>query len=110
MKLPNAESSFVDLNKLRNYSLNAQHFQGRHKARVFAAALDMTAEDAEELREQLLAAAQTYDAIPTKQNEYGQYYQIDFAIARGERRATIRSGWIIRASEDFPRLTTCYVL
>jgi hypothetical protein len=35
---------------------------------------------------------------------------IDFEIEWNEKRAFIRSAWIIRADEDFPRLTTCYVL
>jgi hypothetical protein len=29
---------------------------------------------------------------------------------RGTHRATVRSGWIVLAGEEFPRLTTCYVL
>ncbi|WP_347277307.1 DUF6883 domain-containing protein [Leptolyngbya sp. FACHB-671] len=41
MKLPNAESAFIDLNKLRSYSLNLQHDRGKHKARLFAAILGL---------------------------------------------------------------------
>lgn len=61
MKLPNAELAFVDIAKLRDYSLSSSHKEGRHKARVFAAALNLGAADADWLREQLMAAVQQQD-------------------------------------------------
>jgi hypothetical protein len=39
MKLPNAGQAIVDIAKLRDYSLSPTHEEGKHKARVFAAAL-----------------------------------------------------------------------
>ena len=33
---------------------------------------------------------------------------VDLAKLTGE--ATVRSSWIVRSGEDFPRLTSCYVL
>ncbi len=44
MKLPNSDRAVVDIAKLRDYCLNPAHPRGRHKARVFAAALGLTAE------------------------------------------------------------------
>lgn len=41
MKLPNSEKAFVDIAKLRDYSLNPEHESGGHKARVFRAALGL---------------------------------------------------------------------
>jgi hypothetical protein len=35
MKLPNAEKAVVDIVKLRDYSLNPHHPEGKHKARAF---------------------------------------------------------------------------
>lgn len=110
MKLPNSERGIVDITKLRNYCLSVEHRRGQHKARVFAATLGLTAENAEELRAALLNAAQTYEAISTEQDAYGQRYVLDFTLARAGRQAIIRSTWIIRRNEDFPRLTSCYVL
>jgi hypothetical protein len=110
MKLPNADRAVVDMAKLRDYCLNMSHRRGQHKARVFAAALGLTAEDAEFLRDALLSAAQSYDAVPTEEIEYGQLYVLDFPISRPVRQAMVRSGWIVRKGEDFPRLTSCYVL
>ena len=63
MKLPNHESAVVDLAKLRDYCLSQEHPRGRHKARMFAAILGFTAQDAEELQQALLSAAHTYEAF-----------------------------------------------
>ncbi|MEN8217816.1 MAG: DUF6883 domain-containing protein [Pseudomonadota bacterium] len=38
MPLPNAENAFIDTRKLTDYCLNLEHFEGRHKARVFKSA------------------------------------------------------------------------
>ena len=33
-----------------------------------------------------------------------------FAMTTGRGSATILTGWIVRHNEDFPRLTTCYIV
>jgi len=50
------------------------------------------------------------DRVKLPNGEYGQRYILDLLIAGEGRTATVRSTWIIRADEDFPRLTSCYVL
>ncbi len=110
MKLPDPARTVVDIEKLRNYCLNSEHPRGRHKARVFAATLGLTATDAEELREILLKIAQSHEAIATEKDEYGQRYVIEFELVRRGKRAKIHSGWIVRRGEDFARLTSCYVI
>ncbi len=110
MKLPNAEAAFIDINKLRNYSLNEQHDRGKHKARLFAAILGVSRHDAELLQTLVLEAIQIYDAISTDSDQYGQRYIVDFPITRNENTANIRTIWIVRAIEDFPRLISCYIL
>jgi hypothetical protein len=110
MKIPNAERAVVDIRKLRDYCLNPIHDEGKHKARLFAAALSMTANDAEDLREALLQAVKTEDARLGRRDEYGQRYLIDFMLAWRGKQAMIRSGWIIEHGTEMPRLTTCYPL
>lgn len=110
MKLPNPNRAVVDIAKLRAYCLNTGHPRGRHKARVFAAALGVSAVDAEELRALLLSAATTCEAAAAAKDRYGARYLIDFPIVRAARRATVRSSWIVRSGEDFARFTSCYVL
>ena len=89
VKLPNGERAAVDLAKLRDYCLNPDHLRGRHKVRVFAAALRLTADDAEELRDALLHAAGTEDAIAAEQDQYGQRYVVDFIMKRSVGQAFV---------------------
>ncbi len=110
MKLPNPDLAVVEIEKLRDCCLSASHPRGRHKARVFVTALGITANDAEELREAILSAIITEEAKQTERDEYGQRYVVDFSMNRLGNEAVIRSSWIVRSGEDYPRLTSCYVL
>ena len=110
MKLPNAENAFVDIEKLRGYCLNPSHVRGKHKARMFSSILGLTLEDAGKLRKTLLEAARSWDAVPGVEDQYGKRYIIDFMMAIAKRQAMIRSSWIVLGHEDFPRLTSCYIL
>jgi hypothetical protein len=110
VKLPNAEHAIVDIDKLRNYCLSFDHRRGCHKARVFKASLGLTIDNAADLRKALLAAAINNDAAPAEHDEYGRRYVIDFMAGGPSGQAMVRSSWIIRNGEDFPRLTSCYVL
>ena len=80
MRIPNAERAIVDIRKLRDYCLNPQHNRGKHKARLFTSLLGMNANDAEELRNALLAAAKTQDAQLGETDAYGQRYTLDFTL------------------------------
>lgn len=51
----------------------------------------------------------TGDAVSGENDSYGQRYTLDFEV-RHERSAVVRSSWIVLTGEDFPRLTTCFVL
>jgi len=110
MKLPNGASAAVELRKLLDYCLSPTHPRGRHKARVFAAALGWTAADAEDLRSALLLAAASSDATPAGEDPFGKRYVIDSRFDGPSGTRTIRSTWIILRHEVFPRLTSCYVL
>ena len=110
MKLPNAERAVVEIAKLRDYSLNAKHPEGKHKARVFTATLGITASDASWLRDELRRVARELDCELGRHTEYGQRFLIDFTLTRQGKATRIRSAWIVRSGENFPRLTTCYVL
>ncbi len=110
MGLPNAERAEVDPRKLTEYCLSTTHPVGKHKAAVFRAALGLTIADAVLLRTWLLEAAVAGEPVAERVDEYGERFRIDFEAATDSGRATIRSAWIVRTGEDFPRLTTCYVL
>lgn len=110
MKLPHGEHAIVEIVKLQDYCLSTEHPRGRHKARVFAAVLGITARDAETLRQILLQVAQTHDVVVALSDDFGQRYVLDFQIQTDVGQATIRSTWIVRVNEEIPRLTSCYVL
>ena len=110
MKLPGGDNAIVDIAKLRDYCLDPQHPRGRHKARVFAATLGLAQTDAEFLREALLRAAREADARVGESDEYGDRFTVDLELNRGNRRAVVRSAWIVLRGETVPRLTSCFVL
>ena len=109
MLLPNGARAVVDIEKLRDYCLNPFHVKGKHKARVFKAALGMTAGDAERLREILLGVARTHEARRVGPSDYGDRFVIEFQMPGARGQVTILSSWIVRSGEDFPRLTSCYI-
>ena len=108
--LPNGDRAFVDPRKLAGYCLSPVHPVGRHKATVFRAALGMTDSDGDSLRAMLLDAALSAEAVAGPEDEFGQRYETDFEAVAPGGRAVVRAAWIVRTGEDYPRLTTCYIL
>lgn len=109
MRLPNGDRAIVDLRKLRDYCLNPDSPRGRHKARVFAAALGLTTRDAPRMQMKLREIARTGNATLGEVDVYGQRYTIDFEMVTLVGKAMIRSCWIVMRGKTAPRLTTCYV-
>lgn len=109
MKLPAAERAVVEIEKLLTYSLNPEHELGKHKAVVFKAALGITLDDAEWLRETILRQVIDAEAAPGPASPFGEKYVVDMEVTRGERSAVVRTAWIVDYGADFPRLTSCYV-
>ena len=110
LKLPHSGRAIVHIDKLVDYCLNPEHPSGKHKARVFKSSLNLGLEDAETLRTTLLDVVHREIAIPTKRNAYGQKYIIDFEMSHLGQTAEVRTVWIVRDNENFPRFVTCYVL
>ncbi len=92
MQIPNASNAVVDIRKLRDYCLNIEHNEGKHKARKFSSILGMTADDAEDLRQIILEIVKTQEAKLGRRDEFGQRYTIDFLLEWQDQRATIRTG------------------
>lgn len=110
MKLPNGERAVVDPRKLLGYSLDPEHDEGQHKAHLFESLLGVNRQNAELLLKAVEKAAVSGDSVIGKLDNYGQRYAVDFAFAGPGGTATIRTAWIIRNGEDFPRLVTCFIL
>jgi hypothetical protein len=110
MKLPNAARAEIDPAKLEEYCLSFDHPRGKHKARVFRSVLGLTTENAAELEVRVREALETEPCTAGAKDRFGRRYAVDFGWEREGKTAAIRTTWIIRSDEDFPRLTSCYVL
>lgn len=110
MKVPNAEHAFIDVRKLTDYCLDENHPVGKHKAKLFAAALNLRKENALELSEILLLAVKSNGAKPGIQDSFGQRYTVDFEVEKDGKHAIIRSGWIIPINSNVPKLITCFII
>ncbi|MCT7972989.1 DUF6883 domain-containing protein [Laspinema olomoucense] len=110
MLIPYCENAVVDIRKLRDYCINLEHNEGKHKARLFLSILGMSADDAEALRQILLEVVKTQEAQLGRLDDFGQRYTLDFTMEWQDKKATLRSGWIIEAGSNIPKLTTCYPL
>lgn len=108
--IPNAENAVVDIRKLRDYCLNLNHDQGKHKARLFSSILGMSSDDAKSLCQILLEVVKTQEARLGRRDDFGQRYTLDFTLEWQGRSASVRSGWIVEHNSDVPKLTTCYPL
>lgn len=102
MKLPNGGEAIVDIAKLRDYGLSPEHEEGKHKARVFAAALGIFRNDAAWLRERLIEAAGRENAILVSETVFGRLFVLDFAVKTPVGEALIRSGSDNPASGECP--------
>jgi hypothetical protein len=110
MKIPNAEHAVVDTAKLSGYCLNPNHPYGKNKARLFESLLGLRVEHSANLRERILKAVLDNEAIAGEVDYFGHRYLVDFEMTRPNRAVWVRTAWIIRTGENFPRLTTCYIL
>ncbi len=110
MRLPNGDRADLGA-KLEEYVLNSKHRDGRHKARVFESALGITLASPDELRQAILvAAAESDDVRIMGDNGHGVVYVLRVPMQTTKGAATVLTAWIVRHGEDFPRLTTCYIV
>jgi hypothetical protein len=110
MKLPRGEQADLGT-KIEDYTLSPSHRQGQHKARVFASVLGITLANADVLRDALKREAATSESATQKGNNgFGEVYELRFPLTTERGTATVLSAWIIRHGEDFPRLTTCFIV
>lgn len=107
--LPNGDRVVFDPEKVADYVLNPDHPVGRHKARVFLSALGLTRQDAAFLEAALAVAARTEESTLERTDVYGSHYSIESVVAFNARSAMVRSLWVVRAGEDFPRFVSAFV-
>jgi hypothetical protein len=109
-RLPNIDAAVLDVRKLSDYCLDATHPRGRHKARVFRQTLGIGHDDAGWLMNAILAALSDAEAVELERDTYGARWRADVTLTRQNRQAVVRTVWMFRAGERFPRFVTCWVL
>jgi len=92
MTLPHLDQAIIDITKLTDYCLSQKHVRGRHKARVFFGALGFTAAHAEALREQLLKALPSAEALCAGEDDDGSRYEVYLSIRGPAGVATVKNG------------------
>ena len=108
MTLPSADRAVIDPTKIRDYLLAATHPVGRFKARFFVS-LGYAADQWEQLQDDILAIARSETVSVETGNTYGRKFEVDGILTSPSgRSAAVRTVWIIRAEENFPRLVTVF--
>jgi hypothetical protein len=108
MKLPNGDQAEIPLQKLVGYCLNSEHPSGKHKARVFASVLGITAENAEQLQELIKVAAVEGEVVQQNTTSFGQQFKVDWNIPKIERWK-LRTIWEIKLNSLNPRLISAFL-
>jgi hypothetical protein len=110
LKLPYGDAANREqiIHKLETSALDFSHSSGRHKARLFRSKLGITLDNKEVLVTALLEAAIATEAIWTTTDQYGERYVIDFALTTDAGTSIVRSAWIVRQGEQYPRPTSVY--
>ena len=97
--------------KLAGYSLNLEHADGRHKAVLFEAVLDITAADVDYLAESLVAGIADTPIRAVRENTpHGYLCEVRISVrglrAWSERTAVVVTAWEIAWDGAAPRLVT----
>ncbi len=108
MNLPNADGAIVNPTKIRDYLLSAAHPVGRFKAAFFIS-LGYSAEQWEQLRDDILALGRTGSALSGQPSSFGRKFELDgILIGPSGRSAEVRTVWILRTDEQSPRFVTAF--
>jgi hypothetical protein len=110
MKLPYRDN--IDREQIRdkliNYALNFNHKDGKHKARLFQSKLGINLSNLDKLLSAIIEAVNTCSVSYTNTTQYGNKYVIDFIMETDQGKSKVRSAWIIRFEDNYPRLTSIY--
>lgn len=109
MLLPNADKAIIKPQKITDYVLNFEHFEGKNKARVFTSVLGLRKEHADYLINAIKEAILINDAVKETNSPFGARYIVDFDLAFENKSARVRTAWIIETADEIPKLTTCYI-
>jgi len=95
VRLPRAGEATIPTGKLVSYALDPSHERGRHKSRVFASPLGITASDWRFLHDQILAKLPDGEERSTRITPFGVAYEVIVMIdgLTDEPLRSSRHGW-----------------
>ena len=108
MKLPNGDRAIVSMSKIRGYCLNPDHSSGKHKAKVFAAALGITAHNALRLEELIKRAAVEGEVTQQLSTAFGEQFKVDWIVPNSEQ-IILRTMWEVPLDSPYPRLISAFI-
>ena len=108
MKLPNSDQAEISMQKLVGYCLNADHPSGKHKARVFESALNITASNANFLQELIQIAAIEGEVVQQDATAFGQVLKVDWTVP-DTNGIELRTIWEVRTENSNPRLISAFI-
>lgn len=109
--LPNLEQAVIPLEKLGSYALNANHPEGKHKARVFKSVLGVERRHAGTLSELIRTSLPKAPAEQHESTAFGDIWITWHEITglNGER-AIVTAAWIYKKEAPHtPVLISCYI-
>jgi hypothetical protein len=108
-RVPRADEAVVPEDKLARYALDPEHPRGRHKARVFSAALGIGRGDWRYLRDQLIDSVTDAPVLGTRITPFGVLYET-LALVDGLNGTTapVAAIWIVEEDHP-PRLVSTWV-
>jgi uncharacterized protein DUF6883 len=109
--LPNLEDAVIPVENLRDYALNMEHPDGRHKAIVFKEVLAIERRHADVLAELLRSTLPSAPARQGKGDEYGDHWTTYHAIiGLNAQPGIVTVGWILKKEQSqAPQLVSCYI-
>lgn len=90
------------------YCLNPNHSSGKHEARVFASALGIQANNAEDLQQLIAQAAVEGEVVQQDLTAFGQLYKVDWVIIDRDS-IVLRTLWEVRVGQSAPRLVSAFI-
>ncbi|HEY5462917.1 MAG TPA: hypothetical protein VIJ95_06650 [Hanamia sp.] len=110
MLLPNAHRAIIKEEKITDYVLNFDHFEGKNKARVFSSVPGLKKENTDYLINAIRTAILINDAVKQSESAFGTKYSVEFDLIFEKKIAKVRTGWLIENGNNIPRLITCFII
>jgi hypothetical protein len=98
-ELPPHDDAHLAMEKLSQYALNGDSTDGKHKVFLFRSVFDLGPEDAEQLRDRLLAGLPSGTITRTRKTQWGRRCQVEIPVlGNSDRTANVETVW--QAEED----------